>query len=81
MNPFEVIKPFATKGVSLKGIALNMIKNNPKTNNNPIINNLVNMVEKGDKEGAEKFVRNILREKGIDYDQEMANMKKTLNMQ
>jgi len=81
MNPFEIIKPFITKGATPKGIALNIIKNNPRTNNNPIFNNLVDMAEKGNDQGVEKFVRNVLKGKGIDYDKEVEDMKKVLNIQ
>jgi hypothetical protein len=39
------------------------------------------MAEKGDNKGVETFARNYLKERGLDYDKEMANMKKTLNIQ
>lgn len=57
----------------LKGIknpkeaVINMIK----TNNNPMVKNLVDMAEKGDNEGIEKFARNMFKEQGRDFDSEI----------
>ncbi len=49
-------------------------------NNNPMLNNLVQMAQKGDSQGIENFARNIFKEKGMDFDKEfnafMSNMKK-----
>ncbi len=75
MNPMQIIKGFMTKGMIPKGIVMNII------GNNPIFSNLVSMAEKGDNQGVEQFARNVLKERGLDFDKEMANMKKTLNIQ
>ncbi len=75
MNPIEIVKSFMTKGMTPKGIVKSMV------GNNPIFNNLIDMAEKGDEKGVETFARNILKERGLDLDTEMANMKKTLNIQ
>ena len=50
-----------------KDAVINMIK----SNNNPMIKNLVEMAEKGDNEGIEKFARNIFKEQGRDFDSEI----------
>lgn len=65
---------------------INMIKNmkNPKeavismikTNNNPMIKNLVEMAEKGDTKGVENFARNIFKEQGRDFDNEINDFMK-----
>jgi len=75
MIPMQLIKNYMTGGLTPKGIVKNMAKNNP------IFNNLIDMAEKGDNKGVETFARNYLKERGLDYDKEMANMKKTLNIQ
>lgn len=75
MNPMQIIKGFMTKGMTPKGIVKNMI------GNNPILGNLVEMADRGDTQGVEKFARNLLKERGLDFDKEMQNMKKTLNIQ
>ena len=62
----------------LKGIknprdaVINMIK----TNNNPMVKNLVEMAEKGDSQGVENFARNMLKEQGRDFDAEMNEFMK-----
>lgn len=56
------------KGIkSPKDAVINMIK----SNNNPMIKNLVEMAEKGDNEGIEKFARNMFKEQGRDFDSEI----------
>ena len=56
------------------------LKNNPQQaivqmigNNNPMINNLVEMAKKGDKQGIEKVARNMCNERGLDFDKEYSN--------
>jgi hypothetical protein len=57
----------------LKGIknpkeaVINMVK----SNNNPMVKNLVEMAEKGDAKGVENFARNVFKEQGRDFDKEM----------
>ena len=55
-----------------KEAVINMVK----SNNNPMIKNLVEMAEKGDTKGVENFARNILKEQGRDFDSEMNNFMK-----
>lgn len=55
-----------------KEAVINMIK----SNNNPMLKNLVEMAEKGDTKGVENFARNILKEQGRDFDSEMNNFMK-----
>lgn len=47
-------------------IAMNMIRRA----NNPILNNLAEMAQKGDIEGVQKFARNALKEQNRDFDSE-----------
>ena len=65
---------------------VNMMKNgNPEqmmmsmleqsAQNNPILENLLNMAKNNDSEGIESYVRNVAREKGIDYDKEFNSFK------
>lgn len=60
MNMLKSIK-------SPKDAVINMIK----SNNNPMIKNLVEMAEKGDNEGIETFARNMFKEQGRDFDSEI----------
>ena len=75
MNPIEIIKGYMTKGLTPKGIVKSMV------GNNPIFNNLIDMAEKGDSQGVETFARNIMKERGLDLDKELAEFKKSLNIQ
>lgn len=58
-----------------KDAVINMIK----TNNNPMVKNLVEMAEKGDSQGVENFARNLYQQQGRDFDKEfnefMSNFK------
>ena len=74
MNPMELIKGYMTKGFTSKGIVMNIVKNNP------MLKNLINMAEKGDTKSVESFARNLLKERGLDYDTEMTKMKQTLGI-
>lgn len=75
MNPMQLIKGYMSKGMTPKGMVKSMV------GNNPIFNNLIEMADKGDNKGVETFARNLLKERGLDLDKEMQNMKKTLNIQ
>ena len=54
-----------------KEAVINMIK----SNNNPMLKNLVEMAEKGDTKGVENFARNFYAQQGRDFDQEFNNFK------
>lgn len=70
-NPMQFMNML--KGIkSPKDAVINMIK----SNNNPMIKNLVNMAEKGDNEGIEKFARNFYKEQGRDFDKEYSQFMK-----
>ena len=65
-NPMQFMNML--KGIkNPKDVVINMIK----SNNNPMIKNLVEMAEKGDNEGIEKFARNMFKEQGRDFDSEI----------
>ena len=74
MNPMEQIKNSMLKGLTPKGIVKKMM------GNNPIFNNLVEMADKGDTKGVETFARNLLKQKGLDYDTEVKNFKNKLDI-
>ena len=70
---------------------VNMMKNgNPEqmmmsmleqsAQNNPILENLLNMAKNNDSEGIENYVRNVAREKGIDYDKEFNSFKQMFGL-
>ena len=55
-----------------KEVVINMIK----SNNNPMIKNLVEMAEKGQNDKIEEFARNLFREQNRDFDQEFGEFMK-----
>ena len=75
MNPLNMIKGMTGIG-NPKDMVMKMLKNNT----NPIFNNLMQMMEKGDDKGIEQFARNVCKEKNIDFDKQfgefMNNFKK-----
>lgn len=47
-----------------------------KANNNPMLNNLIKMAEKGNKKGVEKVATNIFREQGKNFNKDiLSNIK------
>lgn len=69
-NPINMIKMMMGK-MSPKDMAMKMIENN----SNPVFTNLIDMANKGDTKGVEDFARNIMKEKGMDYDTEFNKFK------
>lgn len=64
-NPIQFMNML--KGIkSPKDAVINMIK----SNNNPMIKNLVEMAEKGDNQGVENFARNLYAQQGRNFDEE-----------
>ena len=69
MDPTKFIKNYMLKGMTPKSIVKRM------AGNNPMLNNLINMAEKGDNQGVEKFARNLFSERGLNYDEEFKKFK------
>jgi hypothetical protein len=65
INMLKVIK-------SPKDAVISMIK----SNNNPMVKNLVEMAEKGDNQGVENFARNLYAQQGRDFDKEFNEFMK-----
>lgn len=66
-NPLEFIKMIKNPQ--------EFVTNYMKQNSNPMLNNLIQMAQKGDKQGLETFARNFFKEKGQDFDDIMSNFK------
>ena len=70
-NPMQFMNML--KGIkSPKDAVINMIK----TNNNPMIKNLVEMAEKGQNDKIEEFARNLFKEQNRDFDKEFGEFMK-----
>ena len=68
MNMLKSIK-------SPKEAVINMVK----SNDNPMLKNLVEMAKNGDTKGVENFARNYMKSQGKDFDQEFNNFKSMFN--
>lgn len=65
-NPMQMMN--FLKGIkNPKDAVINMIK----SNNNPMVKNLVDMAEKGETDSIETFARNMFKEQGRDFDSEI----------
>ncbi len=73
-NNLEMLKSFIKQNKAPQE-AINTLIGNA----NPVVTNLVSMAKNGDTQGVENFARNLLKEKGQDFDKEfskfMSNFK------
>ena len=46
--------------------------------NNPIINNAINMAQNGNSSGLQMLARNLAAQRGLDFDKEIANLRNQL---
>lgn len=48
--------------------------------NNPLFANLLSMAKVNDTKGIENFARNILKERGLDFDKEFSSFRNTFGL-
>ena len=65
----NLIKNKMTQGLTPESIVTQM------AGNNPILTNVIKMAKNGDNAGVEKFARNICEQRGINYDDKLAELK------
>ena len=46
----------------------------------PMFANILNLVQSGDSQGVETIVRNLAKEKGVDFDKEFNSFKRTFGL-
>lgn len=59
-------------------VLMNFMQQN--AGNNPILNNVMGMVQRGDQQGVEILARNLMKEKGINADQAVSQLRNQLGM-
>lgn len=59
---------------------MQQIMNNSEVMQNPIAQNTINMLQKGDKKGLEELARNMCKEKGINADDALEQIKSQFGM-
>ena len=77
-NPQDMFKLISSfKNQDPSALVSNMI-NEAASQGNPIMQNLANLIKEGKTEEIEKVVRNIAKERGVDYDKEFKAFRHTL---
>ena len=74
---FRLIGSFKNQDPSV--LVSNMV-NEAASQGNPIMQNLANLIKEGKTEEIEKVVRNIAKERGVDYDKEFKAFKDTFKL-
>ena len=74
---FKLISSFKNQDPS--AIVSNMV-NEAASQGNPIMQNLANLIKEGKTEEIEKVVRNIAKERGMDYDKEFKAFRDTFKL-
>lgn len=72
MNPMQLMQVIRGGGNPQQAI-INMMKQ--QSGNNPVIDNAINMMEKGDNAGIEKLARNLCKERNINPDDILSQVK------
>ena len=74
---FKLIGSFKNQDPS--ALVSNMV-NEAANQGNPIMQNLANLIKEGKTEEIEKVVRNIAKERGMDYDKEFKAFRDTFKL-
>lgn len=77
MNPLQMIGMLRNAG-NPQQVMLNMLQG--MSGNNPMISNVLGMVQSGNTRQLEQFARNVCKEKGVSFDEEFAKFRKQYNL-
>ena len=72
VNPMQLIQ-LIKNGNNPQQLIMNILQQNG--NNNPILNNAMNLAQNGNDSALEMIARNIAQQKGLDFDKEFANFQ------
>lgn len=75
MNPMNLMQMFQ----NLKQFMQNIMGNN-QIMSNPMAKNAVELMQKGDAQGVEQMARNLCKEKGLNADEVMQQIKSKFNL-
>lgn len=76
MSPLQLIGMLRNGG-NPQGM-INLLRQ--QTGNNPVLNNALNMAEKGDMKGVEQLARNLCKERNIDVDTALGQIRNQFGM-
>lgn len=65
------------QGGNPEQLALNLLA---QRSGNPMVQNLIDLAGKGDTAAIEQIVRNIAKERGIDYDKEFNSFRRAIKL-
>ncbi|VYT08620.1 Uncharacterised protein [uncultured Clostridium sp.] len=77
MNPMQIMQIIKSGG-NPQQMIMNMMKQ--QAGSNPVMNNALQMMEKGDNAGLENLARNLCSEKGINPDEAFNQIKGQFGM-
>lgn len=77
MNFQEIIQ-FIKSGNNPEQMILSMLQTNSK--NNPVMMNILQLAKQGNYKQIEQVARNLAQQRGIDFDKEFTNFRKTLGL-
>ena len=76
INPMQLIQ-LIKNGNNPQQLIMNILQQ--QGGGNPILNNAMNLAQKGNSAGLEMIARNIAQQKGLDFDKQFANFKSYFN--
>ena len=75
VNPIQLIQ-MIKGGQNPQQLVMNILQQ--KSQNNPILNNAINLAQNGDASALQALARNLAAQRGLDFDKEFANFKSQL---
>lgn len=75
INPIQLIQ-MIKGGQNPQQLVMNILQQ--KSQNNPILNNAMNLAQGGNTSALEMLARNLAAQRGLDFDKEFANFKSQL---
>ena len=77
-NPMRFLISMLKNGANPQQLALSMLQQ--QAGNNPMMNNLLQLAQNGKGAEIEQIARNIMKEKGLDFDKEFNSFKNNLGL-
>lgn len=77
MNPMQLMQMMRSGGNPQQAL-ITMMKR--QAGNNPVMNNAIQMMEKGDSAGVERLARNLCKEKNLNPDDVLSQIKTQFGM-
>ena len=75
-NPMQLIGMMRRSG-NPQAFMMNMLQQNM---NNPLLTTLLSLAQQNDTQGIEQIARNVVQERGLDYDKEFEDFKQQLGL-